>query len=905
MRSHLFTFCLFLMSTICFSQQMIISGNIQDTVAKKPLPNSVVMAIRLKDSVLLAYTRSDASGNFTLSGLKIDTLELVISNSFFGDQSFYIIGSSTNTSFQMGTIVLPPKNKELKEVVIYAYKDPVYYKGDTLMYTADSFKVKPNATVEDLLKKLPGMKVDQSGKVTAQGKAVDQVLVDGDEFFGSDPTIATRNLGANTVESVQLYEKKDETSNSDQNLQVLNLKLKEDAKKGYFGKASAASDFSKFYEGELFANKFKGTQKISVFGLISNTPKTGIDYGDAYKFGLDNENQWNDRPDEGFMPENESPAGIPRSIKSGIYYTERIGKKTKLNVNYTYASNKLNAGSSSRSQYFLPDSAYMTAAQSGNTQNNESHSINLKVVQTLDSLTELEMEPRLKRNENHLHNQVLTAFYTLPDTVRNYESDVSNLSATNSHAFNNTLRLIRKSRKKGREYKLNYNYLLNGNELNGILKLLNSNTDTLNSRDINQKKNNEASDQTHHVLLNYTEPLTKKLKLQLEYNFNFNLSRQSKTTRDFVNGSYSVVDPLLTNRFKNERLLHSLGAGLLFEVKKQSLNIGARARTISFINTNLISQKRFTYAVNNLLPYLYYHYKMEDNGRINFRYNTFSNQPTIDQLQPIPDNTNPIQVKVGNPYLKPTFNHSFNLFYTKFKALSGNFLGASANFIFMDQAFTNSITYDNLGRAQIQTVNVKGNCNAGLNAWAGIPFFNRILFVEPGTGFSYMKNSNFINQEKNITTTTNVNGTLSFSLELDTLNFRISYTYGSNNPSSSLNKTSNKPYHNEELSSNLYLKLPYRFSIETSAEYMVNSNRAPGYNTNYVLWNATISKTFLKTENLVLSLIGFDLLNQNISNTRTVQDNLITDTKTTIVNRYFMIQLIYKFNNNNTKYEDF
>lgn len=208
MRSHLLFALALLISTVCFSQRMTISGSVQDTVTKKPLPYSVAMAIRLKDSVLIGFTRSNQKGDFILSGLQIDTLELIVSNPAFGDQSFYIVGSPSNTSFHMGNIILPPKNQELKEVIIYAFKDPVYYKGDTLIYSADSFKVKPNATVEDLLKKLPGIKVDQNGKITSQGKAVDQVLVDGDEFFGTDPTVATRNLGANTVESVQVYEKK-------------------------------------------------------------------------------------------------------------------------------------------------------------------------------------------------------------------------------------------------------------------------------------------------------------------------------------------------------------------------------------------------------------------------------------------------------------------------------------------------------------------------------------------------------------------------------------------------------------------------------------------------------------------------------------------------------------------------
>ncbi len=270
MRKHIVSaISFFIICSNSFSQKMNIGGNVQDTIAGSPLYSAVVMAVRLKDSVLIAHTRSDAKGFFALKNMPIDTVQVIISHPNFSDKSFYVFGSQANYAFDFGKIILPPKSHSLNEIVIYAYKDPVYYKGDTLIYTADSFKVKPNATVEDLLKKLPGIRVDAQGKITSQGKAVDQVLVDGDEFFGADPTMATQNLNAKAVESVQVYEKKKETVADDgvETMQVMNLKLKEEAKKGYFGKVSGASDFQNFFESELLANKFKNKQKISIFAF--------------------------------------------------------------------------------------------------------------------------------------------------------------------------------------------------------------------------------------------------------------------------------------------------------------------------------------------------------------------------------------------------------------------------------------------------------------------------------------------------------------------------------------------------------------------------------------------------------------------------------------------------------------
>ena len=378
MRKPLFFFILFItISLSSYSQGMTISGNVQDTISKAALQYSVAIAIRIKDSILIGYARTDAKGKFEMKNLPIDTVEVIISNPMFGDQTFYVFGSTSNYEFDFGKIILPPKSQQLKEVVIYAFKDPVYYKGDTLVYAADSFKVKPNATVEDLLRKLPGIKVDAKGKITSQGKEISEVLVDGDEFFGSDPTAATKNLAAKGVESVQVYEKKNENASDDkeETVQVMNLKLKDDAKKGYFGKVSGATDATQFYEGELLANRFKGSQKISVFSLLSNTPRSSLGWQDMYKYGLDNEMNYQ-TDEEGstyWYGNNNQNQGIPQTFKSGFYYNDKIGKKTKINFNYTFSNNKLKANSATKSQYFLTDTNYVTSQESQSEQKSNRH----------------------------------------------------------------------------------------------------------------------------------------------------------------------------------------------------------------------------------------------------------------------------------------------------------------------------------------------------------------------------------------------------------------------------------------------------------------------------------------------------------------------------------------------------
>ncbi len=884
---------------------MSISGNVQDTVLKVPMKNVVAMAVRIKDSVLIGHTRTDKNGRFTMANLPIDTVQVIISDSKFAEQTFYVFGSAANYEFDFGKIILPPKSQQLAEVIIYAFKDPVYYKGDTLIYTADSFKVKPNATVEDLLRKLPGIKVDAQGKITSQGKDISQVLVDGDEFFGSDPTVATKNLAAQGVESVQVYEKKNENAGDgeEETTQVMNLKLKEDAKKGYFGKVSAASDFQNFHEGELLANKFQKSLKVSVFALASNTPRSSFGWGDMYKYGLDNESNMMSDEDGGmyWYANSNQNKGIPRTLKSGFYYSDKLGKKTKIGLNYTYNNNQLSAAGSTKSQYFLSDTNYVTDNTSQNLQTTEGHSINFKLTQTLDSLTELEIEPKFKLNKNKQNNFQVTNFVTAEDTIA-HQTNVSNTNEAEGYDFSTNIKLKRNFKNRDRQLRMNYYVSLVDNKSDGILKSDNTYFNSLIPNDsIDQKKSSTSSSQSHSGNATYTEPLTKKIKLEFEYNFNYNIAKQSKVSQNYTNGEYSGYDSTLTNDFENIKMINRFGIKFIHETKKQSFNFGARIRNVDVVNTNLITDEVFTQSVNNILPFLGYMYRITENSRLNFKYRTSSSQPSVNQLQPIPDNTNPNQIKIGNPNLIPTFTNSFDLSYNSYKPVSGKYVWMSANFSNTDNAFANSIVYDSLGRTISQTLNVNGNYNARANVGAGIPVFSKALSINPNVSGNYNSYSNFINTQKNTTTTLNTNFGLDLELDIDTLQFSVGYNYEYNDPSSTLSTASNKPYSEQSFDAGLRLRLPFKIVLETEVEYTISSQRAEGYNTNFIVWNANLAKSFLKNENLILTISGNDILNQNIMNTRTIQDNVITDDRTNIISRYFLLKLTYKFNSTKTK----
>jgi hypothetical protein len=907
-----FLLCFLLFSAFSsFSQKIIVSGNVQDTIAKTALPNAIVMAIKLTDSTLISFTRTDNNGFFKLKPLPIDTYQVIISHPKFADQGYFIFWDKKNLEYDFGKIILQPKSISLDEVTIFAFKDPVYYKGDTLIYTADSFKTKANATVEDLLKKLPGLKVDKDGKITSQGKAVDKVLVDGDEFFGGDPTVATKNLNASSIESVQVYEKKsDDVANSstgEETQKILNLKLKDEAKKGYFGKISGASDFQKFYEGEGLANYFKKKLKVSVFGLVSNTPNSSFGWGDVYKYGLNNEfDQGQNEDGDNFMSySNSQNQGIPQTIKSGFYFTDKLSKNTKLNFNYSYNSSELNAKTTTNSQYFLTDTNYTSSNVSKSIQKNEAHAINIGIEQRIDSLTDITINSKIKLLGSNSASSDETDFLR-SDNVKTRNTSINNNTKSNGYDIANNLKLLKRFKKKDRLLTVNYSNTFSENNGEGVLKTDNysyaDSSDFLIS--VNQKKESYSNNLSHIAGVSFIEPITKKIKIEASYDYMYYNSKQDKTALNNIGGEYNQLDSTLTNNFVNIKQINRAGLKFIYEVKKMRFTMGTKARNVFVNNNNIFKNQRITQNFNNVLPFSTLRYKFSDNKVLSVNYKTSSQNPTISQLQPVKDNTNPNFINIGNPNLLPTFTHGLSLNFNSWKSISGKYTWMGFNYDYTNNDIVNSTTYDSIGRTVSQAINVNGNYSFNGFIGTSIPLFSKKIEVGPNLNGNYSNNRSFINNLENTTKNFRSNVGLDLRLNLENINAGVTGYYEYNYSSSTLNSLSNKPYSSQGLSGNISIKLPKNFLLVSDANYTINSKRSNGYNINFLVWNASFSKTFFKNESFILGFYAYDMLNQNISVNRNINSNVITDTKTNIISRYFLLKATFKFNSNKTKEED-
>lgn len=883
------------------------TGNLIDTLAKQPLQNATLMAIKFRDSTLIGYSKSNKEGILKPLSIPLDTYLVILAHPLFADKTYFLAPSKKDTAFTFKNLILPSKTIELMEVEIIAGKDKSYYKGDTLIFTADSFKTKPNATVEDLLKKLPGFRVDAEGKITVQGKKVDQVLVDGDEFFGSDPTIATRNLNAASLDNVQVYEKKAENSGDEkeETVKVVNLQLKEDAKKGYFGKLSGASDFNKFYENDFLFNKFKKNRKISLFGLAANTPKQGFSWNDANKYGLDNETPYSyDESNDSWSNNQSDRTGLPQIFKSGIYYSDKFGKKTKINGDYTYNQNGLKSQTETNTQFFLKDTTYSNLQTIIKTNNNQTQNFNFKLVQKLDSLTELIIIPKADYNINNNNNLQVDDF-TSENNLLTRSTQIQNENKIQTTNVKAQIKINRKFYKKDRI--LNINYQPNYNESNANTTLgtnyyyfLNQQS---NVRQL-QKKSQHQYKTEHTANILFIEPLTKKYKVEFNYTFYNLLSINNRTTFDSTATGFDLYNPLQSNNFVNKNYVNKGGLKFIYDVKKYKISAGSLIRNVNQTNTNLSNNQTTKINVNNLIPSAQFVWRYNQATNLSVNYNGNANQPNLQQLQPVIDNSDPNRISIGNPNLKPSFSNYGNINFYTYKAISDKNFYFGSNFGNTLNQISNTITFDSLGKAISKPINVNGNYFGSFYMGAGVPIFKRFMKIYYSMNGNFNNNVAIVNDLENVSQNFNIEPNLTLEKQSDKFEVSISGNYNYAIAKTNVSSNITQPYYTYGFNGNILIKLPKKFVISTDGNYTNNGNRTNGYNLNYFIWNASLAKTFLKNQNFILSLNANDILNQNISNNRFNTANQIVDTKTQIIKRYFLVKVLYKINSQKTKEEE-
>ena len=882
LKLHLMKFLLVLFSLVFFSNywsQINIQGKILDSAAVKPIPGAIIIASKMKDSTIVQFTRSNRNGEFQLKNLPIDTFKLTVGHPKFEDQQLFIFGNKDEKNIILPNIKLDHIAKELKEIIIYANKSPIYYSGDTLVFVADSFKVRENAVAEDLLRKLPGVSVDAKGKVTFQGRDIDQIYVDGDEFFGNDPTVATKNLGAKAIQNVQIYEKKNTTENGEESKQIMNLTLKDDSKKGFFGKMALASDGNKFYEGEILFNRYQNKKNYSFYLLKNNTPRLGFNWQDQNKYGLNN-------------VINNTSNGFPDNFTTGARFKNSYGKNKKhfFEINYQFRDLKSRNISTNSTEFLVSDTSYYNNSEQNNYTRQQNHTLTIENKWKLDSLTTLELNPEIKyslQNSDKKNNSSFINFSRNP-----FRTSLNNVSDSSIEVnVSNTLKLERKYMKPKRESFISSDFSYNDNQDDAKVmfsnKVFNSVKETNQTNDINQKTLNQT------LTLFHTEPITKRINLNLEY---LNTTSNDKQIRNVFDVLKNKIDSIFSSNFTKSSIVHRGKLSFTRKSGAHTFIVGSAIRNLNLSNINNITGSELNLIDNHYLPYISYNYNQKNALRINVGYNTSSPIPSINQLQPVLNNTNLNYQTIGNPNLNPSFKQSANLSLSRFNNLDSRYYFIRANADFIDNDFANSLTFDKSGRTISQTVNVNGNQSYSVNGSFSQGFPKHYLTLSGRLDYTYSLGKNIINSVQYNTNQMALTPTLNVSYATDTLTISLDGSMTYNKPTGSSLGLTQTPYFSYDNTMDISWNVPkFNFLITTSINQQITTGRTSGFNINRTIWNATISKYVLKSQKLNIGIDAYDILNQNLQIQRTITSNQISDIRNTIITQYFLLRLSYRF----------
>jgi len=895
-----------------------VRGVVYDTISKMPVPGATVTVMKRSDSSLVTFTMTGSDGRFSLAGLEKENYRLLVTHVGYHNGNKYFAVTDSVKNIDLGNVVLNDKTKVLEEVVIMAEAPPVTIIGDTIQYNAGSFKTKPNAVVEDLLKKLPGIQVEKDGTVKAQGEEVKKVLVDGKEFFGNDPKIATKNLPADAVDKVQVYDKKSEaaelTGFDDGDYEkTINLKLKEDKKKGLFGKAMAGGGTNERFEGRFNINSFKGARQLSVIGMGNNTNAEGFSFMDILGFmgGLNSVSgsggNININISSGDLSASLLGLGNENSINKtwagGVNYNNIVGTKTKFNGNYFY--NRFNPVTESKiaRQYVLPDSTYFYNQNSRSNVLNSSQRLNFVVDYFIDSMHSLKITPGLSLQNSS--SRSISSYETLSEQLLRSNSGYSDYYSTGKgYNFTNDIIFRKRFDKRGRTFSLSLNTRLGDNDGENEQESVNQfykSGALFRTDSILQRSNTNSETKSYTARAVYTEPLFKKSLLELSVSNSATNSVSDKETFDFnrSTGKYDQLNPMLTNNYENEYSTNLAGIRMRKQGRRYSYAFGVswqnanlKGTIIALNEDSVISQSFYNWLPNGQFRYQFSRFK-----NLSVQYRSFTTQPTASQLQPVPDVSNPLNIRVGNPDLKQEFSHTLQLSYTGVNPFRNKNFFAFLSFTSRSNSIVNYDEVDTLGRKTTTYVNVDGVYNLNSDFSAGLPLKFIKAMLQLNTGIRFSKNRQFINQAqndiKNITVdpqlrlNKNVNDKFDFTLLAGITFSRANY---------SLQPALNNEYYTQDYGAEADWELPKHFYFSTDFRYTINSQRAEGFNVKVPMWNASFSKQFLKFNRGEIKLSVYDLLNQNQGIRRNTNANYIEDISNRVLRRFFLLSFTYSLN---------
>lgn len=882
-----FLVCNFLI--VC-AQRLHIDGKVSDP-EKKPVENATIYLLKAKDSAIINYTSSNKEGKFSLqtdevnepSFLKIDTEKLSYSKAL----------DKIQKSLSLGDIELEKKKViALDEVKITV--SPVKIKNDTIEFNASALKVRPDSQIDELLKQIPGVEIGNDGKITVNGKAVDQIMVNGKPFFDKEGKTALQNLPADIIKNIQFTTTKTKEEEltkrapKSQNT-TINFNIDEKKNKGLISKILAGYGSDKRYEGNVFLNYFKGDTKISALASANN---------------INSKSSSGDQIFDTMGRSAQQGGGIQKFSSFGLNYNDKLGKDANLdNLSLQYTDSENETRSKASKTTLLPDYTLKTDSESSNNNESRQYNFNSSVGIKLDSLTNIYIAPSFSKSETFGLGQSKSS--TLKnDQILNESSSITQTKGE-TNTFSPNINFFRNFRKKNRAIMAMINTSITESNNNNINQSLNTfyKDSGMTTDNRNQLQKNRSQDNNYRFMARYTEPISDSATIGISLQYNSSITRNIIDFNDFdpATGEYSQYNTRLSN--STDQRMNQFSPELSYYLYKKKFGIFASINAdISDMNvSSVFNGQLYNLQKNFVLPKYStnFRYSFTDRQSLMISNSSSFTIPDAGKLIPYKDESNPLITNTGNPDLKNTWTNETNITFNSYNMVRNLSYYVMTTFTYRNNDVINYSKYDNSGRQIITYSNISGNKNFSFSTGLTKTFKwnDHKLRIAPKFGMTYNYNNGFINGEAFKSRAYSFNPALNLSYEIkDLFTIKPSYSLGysfSNYTNYNLNtvNTTNQSL-KVEVTNYLFQKA---FFIGNDFSYNTNSNIAPGFKKDFYFWNASLGYSFFNKQ-LTAKVKVYDVLNQNQSVKRTITDSYFEDREDLILKRYIMFSLSMKLN---------
>lgn len=893
-----------LFSPMAFAQQsgVNVTGSVVEQGSDTPIEQATVRLLNVKDSAMVRGVVSARNGSFTLKNVKKGSYLLHIT--FIGYDPLYqplqITGKKNPVN--VGKLELSDGAIELGEAVVIGKAPEVTVRNDTVEYNADSYKVTEGSVLEDLLKKMPGVEVDSEGKITVNGKEVKKVMVDGKEFFSDDPKVASKNLPAKMIDKLQVLDKKSDMAqmtgfDDGEEETVINLTVKPGMKQGWFGNAYGGYGSKDRYEGNAMVNRFVNNDQITFMGGTNNTNNMGFsDLASTMFSGMGGGG--------GRRGGFGAGSGITSSGNAGLNFSKEFKPdKLTLGGNTRYSHSDNDARSKSDRQNILPgDSSSYDNSEAMSRTKSDNFGVDFRLEWKPDTMTQLIFRPSFSLS--HSMNDNFSDATTLDnerDTVNTNKS--SNYSESNGYNLNASIDFSRKLNNKGRVFSAtlsggNSDSYSDGMNRSDIVYF--NQTDALKNSIIDQRSRYDNKGFNYRAYVSWVEPIGHNNFIQATYSIS---QRKQEALKNVYNqdadGIYNILDSAYSQSYRNNFI--SQRASLSFKSQRAKFNytIGLNldpsySSSENFVGDTTLS--KITRKVVNLSPMAQFNYMFDKRTNLRIMYNGRTSQPSMTQLQPVADISDPTNITIGNPDLNPRYTNNVFIRFQQFTPEKQRAFMIMANGSYIINDIVSYTSYNQETGVKTTTYkNVNGNYSGNVRMMLNTPLKNKKFSINSMTMASFANSNGYINEEKN----TNRNLILS---ERGGIDFRSSYldlgvngNIRYNATSNSLQKENNQNTFNYGAGGYTTIYLPLNFKIESDVNWSTNSGYGDGFKQNEVLWNASASKSFLKNNQGTLRFKIYDILQQRSNISRSVTASYIQDSEYNTLGSYFMVHFIYRF----------